>query len=56
MLFEVNGEDETELRLSGQLHKAENGRVGVDWRKLDGHSLWLAAIQAKLSSSLLAFS
>lgn len=51
-VFVIDDEDETELRLTGQLHRSSKGEVSIDWRQAEGTPFWLTAIQANLNDSL----
>ncbi len=50
--FTLSGEDNTQLELLGQLHRSDQGEVGIEWTKTSGHDYWLTAIQNSLNESL----
>jgi hypothetical protein len=52
LVFTIDDEDETELRLTGQLHRSTKNEISVDWRQVEGTPFWLTAIQASLDASL----
>lgn len=52
LIFTIDDEDETEMRLVGQLHRSGKNEISVDWRQVEGMPFWLTAIQANLNSSL----
>lgn len=51
-VFEIDEEDETELKLIGLLHRSSKNEISVDWRQVEGTPFWLSAIQANLNASL----
>jgi hypothetical protein len=52
LVFLMDEEDETELKLSGQLHRSSKGEISVDWHQVEGTPFWLSAIQTNLNESL----
>ena len=52
LVFLIDEEDETELKLTGQLHRSTKNEVSVDWHQTEGTPFWLTAIQANLNASL----
>lgn len=52
LVFLIDNEDETELRLTGQLHRSPKNEISVDWRHTEGAPFWLTAIQNNLNESL----
>jgi hypothetical protein len=52
LVFLIDKEDETELKLYGQLHRSSKDEISVDWRQIEGTPFWLSAIQTSLNESL----
>ena len=43
---------ETELVLTGQLHRSNKGLTGIEWCHTEGNWFWLNAIELELNDSL----
>ena len=52
LVFVIDDEDETELHLTGLLHRSSKDEISVDWRAVEGSPFWLSAIQNSLNESL----
>jgi hypothetical protein len=52
LVFVIDDEDETELHLTGLLHRSSKNEISVDWRAVEGSPFWLSAIQNSLNESL----
>ena len=52
LVFVIDDEDETELHLTGLLHRSSKNEISVDWRPVEGTPFWLSAIQNSLNASL----
>ena len=52
LLFLVDGEEEIELKLTGQLHRSEKEEIGVLWFRKKGNFYWLAAVESRLVAEL----
>lgn len=51
--FEVGGDEQTDLKLQGQLHRSSRNEIGIKWEKVVGNSYWLSEVITQISQSVL---